>query len=142
MSTTEVDAGGRPPHEPDAKSRAQVETMAGMGLSVLEIGAILQISEPTVRKHYALELATGTAKATLKVAESIYKQATRDTNPNVTAGIFWLKARAGWNDGSRKSGDEDDTPGKKALAQEAAKTAHVGTDWEDLLAASRPPAAH
>ena len=124
---------GRPEHQPTEYSRNQVKALAAMGATLFEISTVMQLSEPTLRKHYEREIVTGAIEANAKVAQSLYKQATREDKPNVTAGIFWLKARAGWRDGSRGAGDEEETPGKKAIAREEAKTAAVGTPWEDVL---------
>lgn len=125
---------GRPEHTPTDHTREQVKALAAMGATLFEVSTVMQLSEPTLQKYYATELATGAIQANAKVAQSLYRQATRADKPNVTAAIFWLKARAGWRDGSRGSGAEDDEPpGKKAIAREEAKTAAIGTPWEEVL---------
>lgn len=125
---------GRPEHEPTERVRGQVKALAAMGATLFEVSVVMAISEPTLRKHYATELATGLIEANAKVAQSLFRQATAQDKPNVTAAIFWLKARAGWRDGNRATGDEEEAPGKKAIAREEAKTAAVGTPWEEVLA--------
>ena len=129
---------GRPPYEPTERDRAQVKALAAMGATLFEISLVMSLSEPTLRKYFHLEIATGGIEANAKVAQSLFRQATAQDKPNVTAGIFWLKARAGWQDGSRGGSDRDETPGKKAVAQEEAKVAAVGTDWENLLTSRAP----
>ena len=129
---------GRPPYEPTERDRAQVKALAAMGATMFEISLVMQLSEPTIRKHFHLEITTGSIEANAKVAQSLFRQATHAEKPNVTAGIFWLKSRAGWNDGSRAPSDYE-PPGKKAVAQEEAKTAAAGTEWEDVLRAPAPP---
>jgi hypothetical protein len=62
----------------------------------------------------------------VKVAHSLFKQATDQTKPNVSAAIFWLKCRAGWR-------EDPDQPGKKEQARVAATTAGDGTSWDGLL---------
>jgi hypothetical protein len=104
-----------------------------MGATLSEISLVMSMSEPTLRKYFHLELATGGIEANAKVAQSLFRQATAQDKPNVTAAIFWLKARAGWQDGSRGTSEREEPPGKKAVAQEVAKVAAVGTDWEELL---------
>jgi hypothetical protein len=128
--------GGRPSYVPTERDRAQVKTMAAMGITEIDIGKVIGVSAPTLRKYFAVDLDTGHIEANAKVAQSLFRQATNPEKPNVTAAIFWLKARAGWRDGSRGYDDED-TPGKKAQAQAEARTAAVGTDWDELL-----PEAH
>lgn len=129
---------GRPAYEPTERDRAQVKALAAMGATMFEISLVMQLSEPTIRKHFHLEITTGSIEANAKVAQSLFRQATHAEKPNVTAGIFWLKSRAGWNDGSRAPSDYE-PPGKKAVAQEEAKTAAAGTEWEDVLRAPAPP---
>lgn len=82
-------------HRPTDRTRAEVETYAGVGLPQGQIGALLGIDEKTVRKYYGGELKVGEAKATANVAKTLYKQA---TNGNTAAAIFWMKARAGWRE--------------------------------------------
>lgn len=124
--------GGRPPYAPTPKEREQVIALTAMGATEFEISLVLQLSEPTVRKHFQTELMTGRITANARVAESLFRQATHATKPNVTAAIFWLKARAGWSDGNER-GVREEPPGKKAIAREEAKTAAVGTAWDGLL---------
>lgn len=131
--------GGRPPYEPTERDRAQVKALAAMGATLFEISLVMAVSVPTLRKYFHLEIATGGIEANAKVAQSLFKQATHPEKPNVTAGIFWMKSRAGWQDGSRGGSEREEAPGKKAVAQEEAKVAAVGTDWEDLLARPAAP---
>lgn len=118
---------GRPPYDPTDKDRAQVKAMAAMGIPDYEIAKVLQVSGPTMRKYFSHELEVGHIEANAKVAQSLFKQATDATKPNVTAAIFWLKCRAGWRE------EPAADCGKKEQVQQAAKTAHHGTGWDSLL---------
>jgi hypothetical protein len=89
---------GRPPLEVDDKTRRQVRTLAGLGLSVADIGRVVEIAEGSVRNHYLDDLEIGRAQAKAKVAGSLFRMATNEDKPNVVAAIFWLKNRAGWKD--------------------------------------------
>lgn len=111
--------GGRPPFEATPRDRMQVSTLAGMGATEEQIAKLIGISEPTLRKHFADELATGHVKANTAVATSLYKQATDTAKPSVAAAIFWLKCRAGWRE------DAGDI-GKKEAAHAAAGVAERG----------------
>jgi hypothetical protein len=86
----------RPYHKPDDKTRQVVESAVGMGLDQAMISKLLDINPKTLRKFYRMELDTGAAKANLNVAKTLYKRAT--SGKDTIAGIFWLKARAGWVD--------------------------------------------
>lgn len=123
MTAAAKKALGRPPYVPDDKTRAQVKTLAGMGISAMDIGKVVGISHPTVQKYYMNELEVGHIEAAAMVAQSLYKQATKG---HVTACIFFLKCRAGWK-------EDGDGMGKKELAELLAKVAHKGSDWDKLL---------
>jgi hypothetical protein len=87
---------GRPPHKPTDTTRKMVVGAVGMGLDQNAISALLDIAPKTLRKFYRHELDTGAAKANLSVAQSLYRRAT--SGKDTVASIFWLKARADWQD--------------------------------------------
>lgn len=91
--TEEPNKGGRPEHEPDARSREYVEVMSGYGVPQADICVVLGISENTLRKHYAFEIEQGKAKANVRVLETLFRMATSGKHPGPT--IFWAKARCG-----------------------------------------------
>lgn len=96
--------GGVPAHVPTDQTRGLVTLLAGFGVPHIMIGRqVGGISDVTLRKHYAPELALGAAQATSKVAETLYKQATSGLNTAAT--IFWLKVRAGWSEKVVVEGD-------------------------------------
>jgi len=72
--------------------------LAAFGLRQSDICQVSGISEPTLVKHYANELATGKLRANVKVAQTLYKKAIAG---DTTSAIFWLKCRAGWKDAQR-----------------------------------------
>jgi hypothetical protein len=88
----------RPPHQPDASFRRQVEALAGYGIPETEIAGLIGIDPKTLRKHYRHELDHGHVKANAKVAENLFRKATGEGREAVTAAIFWLKARARWKE--------------------------------------------
>lgn len=114
---------GRHPYQPDDKTRAQVKTMAAMGIPVVDIGKVVSCSPPTLRKYFMHELEVGQIEATAMVAQSLYKQATKG---HVTACIFFLKCKGGWR-------EDGDGLGKKELADLLSKVASRGSDWDRLL---------
>lgn len=110
---------GRPPYEPTEKDKKFVIAMAAAGIEQLEIARALDITKPTLRKHFRRELDTGQTIAVTEVAKSLFNMATGKNGPaNVTAAIFYLKARAGWSDQAA-----DKKQGKKEQEEENAKTA-------------------
>ncbi len=82
-------------HVPTEATRRLVENFSALGISQLKLGEYLGISDNTLRKHYARELAEAETKANVRVAQSLYQSA---VNGNTSAMIFWLKTRAGWRE--------------------------------------------
>lgn len=99
----------RSAHQPTEATRATVEALAGVaGLRQAEVAAYIGITEKTLRRHYRGELDRATVTAVAKVAESLFQKA---IGGDVTAMIFWLKARAGWTDKpAADSGDDAPLP--------------------------------
>lgn len=96
---------GRKPFQPTRGDRARVKKLVGFGLRQEEIAQLVMnrttgkpISEATLRKHFAHELAIGASEANSKVAESLFRKATGDGPQSVTAGIWWTKCRMGWKE--------------------------------------------
>lgn len=118
---------GRPSIERDELTAKQVQQLAGYGLTVIEIGKFIGMSQPSVHKYYMPELETGHIVANAAVAQSLFRMATHKTHPNVAAAIWWTKTRMGWREGG------DDVPGKKEAAELLGKMADKGSKWEGLL---------
>ena len=91
---------GRPPHAPEVFHRRQVEAMAGYGIPEIDIARVLGMDPKTLRKYYREELDTGHVKANAKIAESLFRKATGDDRQSITAAIYWLTTRAGWEETS------------------------------------------
>lgn len=111
---------GRPPFRPTDDQRRQVEELAGLGLSQHEIALVIYnpdrdgapISEVTLRKHFAHELAVGAPRANAEVARRLYKKATSDDHPQAaTCAIWWTKARMGWKSEERHQIDVESKSG-------------------------------
>ena len=100
MSDAKKNKGGRPPIEITDKDRAQVERMAGLGLTQPQIANICGFSEDTLQRHFKDELANGAGKLNSAVAANLYSIATSRDNGSVAAAIFWLKTRARWKETS------------------------------------------
>lgn len=101
-------------HIPTEVTRGQVDAMAGVGVRHDEIAKYLDIDPKTLRKHYRRELDTAHIRANAAVANRLFKRATTDS---VAAGIFWLKAQAGWRETQVIAFTEDDTQAELAAAR-------------------------
>jgi hypothetical protein len=112
----------RRPFAPTDDHRRQVEALAAYGVPQDEICRLVvnpasgrPIDIKTLHRHFRDELDTGMTKANARVAESLFRQAVgspaqvdangnvirAEQQPVVSAGIFWLKARAGWSERTR-----------------------------------------
>lgn len=146
----------RPSYKPTADQRRTVAIAAAAGMSHAEIAAGLEISRPTLYKHFELELSVGAIKKRFEVLKFMHTAASKG---NVAA----QKALLGLTptpaappaEGESTSSDpakgvgapakaKADPPaaalvvGKKEQAQLDAVTAQVGTGWEDLLDPKAP----
>lgn len=125
--------GGRPEWKPTQAEREQVEISAGGGMRHEEIALALGVSTPTLRKHLAQELAAGANKRRMDVVDAVYRAGLKG---NAAAARAYLSAvpEVGALDPGKGADEKPGEPlGKKAQANEAAKTAQVGTSWEDVL---------
>ena len=80
-------------HKPTADTKRLVETSSGLGLPHEQIGALVGIDDKTLRKHYRQELDVGKAKASAKVAQTLFNKA---LSGDTTAMIWWSKAQMRW----------------------------------------------
>ena len=81
--------------DPDRHTRRTVEAMAAFGIDELQIARAHGLSRTVLRRDFRKELATGAAKANAKVVASLFDQA---IGGNVSAMIWWTKARMGWHE--------------------------------------------
>jgi len=88
------------PHKPIEMTRRQVKIMAAHGVSEVNIAEAIGISAPTLRKYYRDQLNLGFAVANFRIARSLFRAATRDGPQSLAACIFWLRCRAGWQEGT------------------------------------------
>lgn len=89
---------GAPPHEPTDQTRAIVERASLTGkLTHDDIGALIGISDVTLRKYYPNELRTGRDKTTVAVLNSFVKNCVGDAKRpgDVNAQKFYLERFAG-----------------------------------------------
>jgi hypothetical protein len=107
------------PHRPTDADRRLVLTLASHGVRRDLIAEAVGVSEPTLRRHYAVELEVGFVTALAAVAGALLRAALRG---NTTAQVFWLKARGGpaW---STRDRIEVITPHHRQIAREIARDA-------------------
>jgi hypothetical protein len=67
--------------------------MGAHGIPQNRICSVLDITVPTLHRHFRRELDVACTLATVRVAEALFNAA---MDGDVRAIIFWLKCRAGW----------------------------------------------
>ncbi len=111
MSGVKNKSGGKRPgagrlaFNPSDEQRKLVKKLSALGIRHSDIPLLIvdakgnAISEPTLRKYFSFELASGKVAANAEVAETLFNKATK--GDDTTAMIFWLKSQAGWTDRQR-----------------------------------------
>lgn len=77
-----VPAGGRKAFRPEEHHRRRVRELAAVGRPPSAIARVLNISEPTLRKHFAEDLATGAERVEAEIVGALMSKARAG---NVTA---------------------------------------------------------
>lgn len=88
--------GGRPEFAPTEEQRQRVMIWTAGGLPQKHIARILNLSEPTLRKHFRKELEDGLMEANAMVMHACFINALTPSGKSDRA--LWLKCRAGWTD--------------------------------------------
>ena len=82
-----------------AEDRFQIQTLAGLGLTIQNIADVLGFARMTMIAYCQDDIDIGRANAIHKVAKTLYKMATDGEHPNETK--FYLKAQAGWKEATQ-----------------------------------------
>lgn len=105
-------SGGKPEHVPTDKDRNLVSLAMLNDMTHKQAARLVGINEETLRKHYADELEHGKARLLSMVAANLYRiaQQTANMKAALTASIFVLKSKGGWNDRAAHGEAEVETP--------------------------------
>jgi hypothetical protein len=97
--------------QPTPEQRRTVRTMAAYGIRHEEIAKVIGCDDKTLRKYFRDELDKAMTEANTKVAETMFRLATRGTPQTQASTIFWCKARMGWTERSQLDvGNADEQP--------------------------------
>ena len=126
--------GGRPKFEPTPEQRKIVKMMTGFAIDQEKICSALDISGPTLRKHFKKEIKIGSAQLEAQLAGNMYRLAGGSDGTAFRANEFILNCRFGWS----RYAPPPPPPkapelGKKERLQMAAETGHEETGWGELL---------
>ena len=99
---------GRPPYAPTQEARRLVEVLRANGVALETIARFLNVSVPTTRKYFKVELSHGHEHIQARMGAALVKAA---LNGHVGAMCFWLARHGGdvWRD-KEKYGKAGFTP--------------------------------
>lgn len=127
---------GRPAFEPTKEQREEVARSKGGGMSHEHIALALGICRQTLETHFADELSIGAYRKRMDMLNALYEAGLKGS---VSAAREYLKhepldlAAPNTPAGADKPAAPPKPEGKKAEANEAAKTAQAGTGWDGIL---------
>jgi hypothetical protein len=81
---------------PTTDEQLRVRELAAIGLADADIASQLRLPLPQLQKRFKLELKAGAADGREQVLRKLHTIAL--SGENVSALIFWVKARCGWRD--------------------------------------------
>lgn len=91
----------------------RVERLAMIGCNDNHVAAIEEMSEATLQRIYAKELAEGRAKGVGAISQTLYQMALTGKNPAAT--FFYLKCKARWKEVHQVEHTGEDGKGFKVL---------------------------
>lgn len=129
MPKTTKKRAGRPEFAPTKAMRLMVSIAAGAGMAHEKIAIGLDISRPTLEKHFARELSIGAYERRIEVLTAMFLAARKG---NVTAQKAYIAMDAPVLTAPPLK-EAEPKVGKKEQAQADATTAAAGTEWHDDL---------
>jgi hypothetical protein len=105
--------GGKPEHVPTPQTRNLVQLAMLNDMTHKQAAKLVGINEETLRRRYPDELEHGKARLLSMVAANLYRIAQQqgDLKAALTASIFVLKSKGGWNDRAAQADAEVEAPG-------------------------------
>jgi DNA-binding CsgD family transcriptional regulator len=98
---------GRPPYETTDKDRTMVRLMCAGGITQDRIAAAIEISTPTLRKHYKRDIMVGGTEIDAQAIGALVTAMRSGGKQAVAAAKFWCQSRMGW---SERMTDDDGKP--------------------------------
>lgn len=85
----------RPTKEPTDEQRKQVQTLSGYGLNHEQIARMLEMTRPTLTKHFKKELERGKDLAYSQALNSLFYNIKKGKEASI---FFYLKTQHGWRE--------------------------------------------
>lgn len=124
---------GRPTYVATEKDRNIVRMLTGFGIDQVKICEALDISGPTLRKHFKKEIRIGAAQVETQLIGNMLRLADGKDGTAYRANEFLLNCRFGWSRYAPPQVPKDPVQGKKEQRLNAAETGHEQTGWGDLI---------
>jgi hypothetical protein len=86
---------GRPTFEATEEQRKQVETLSGYGLTQEQIATFLDVSVPTLKKHFKPQLKRGKVAAVAVACQALFSNIKKGKEASI---FFYLKTQAHWRE--------------------------------------------
>ena len=112
--------------------KKRVSVAAGSGMAHEEIAIALGMTREELERDFAHELTRRAYERRLELVESLFELGKKG-NVSAVKAYTALAPRVSAPPIEQKPATKVEPLGKKAQRNEAAKTAEVGTEWEDLL---------
>ena len=126
---------GQPKFVPTADQRTKVMMGAAMGSPKWLIARTLEISEDTIDRHFAEEMALGRPRAIEQASKACFTRALGTGTGAHVLLMFWLKTQAGWKETQVSEFTGPD--GKPIQMQNVTAPDLTGLSEEDLLTLER-----
>lgn len=103
----------RPEIEVTDKMKSQVLALAGIGLSHEQICEVMDISRPTLRKHFKQELKRGKSVALSQALTALFANIKKGKEASI---FFYLKTQHGWREKEKEKQPLTPPEGDSSLA--------------------------
>lgn len=104
LSVKKRETAGKPPHEPTEENISLVKSLVKFGVKTVLIAEHLNISEPTLFKHYKQHMASAKVYAHGAVGKSLFEKAVAG---DTTSAIWYSKTQMGWKEAKNDDDDKD-----------------------------------
>jgi hypothetical protein len=89
------EGAGRPQFEPNDEQRAKVNELAGVGVPLNQVAALIGINLETLNKYFRDDIVEGKGRANAKVGSTLFSKVLAG---DTAAAIFWAKTQMRWSE--------------------------------------------
>ncbi len=119
-------SGGRPAYKPNDRDREKVEVLIASGMLQADIAAVMGVTEPTMKRHFAAELRIGALKKRADMLVVLNRTAMKGNVPAI-ARAFAIMDRAELEKLQSKVRSTDNAESKESSAQARSKVSAAST---------------